>query len=347
MAVVPSGFAVSHEPEPHLARTKAIVRAHPEIRQWIGRNRWSFVGTLGAVVLHLAMAAWIADRPWWVLLLVAYVVGAVISHSLFVMIHESAHKLIFKSPILNILNSYLANIPTLLPSAISFKKYHLAHHAHQGDYELDADIPSTWEADLVGKSALRKAIWLFFFPILTITRTMRVKEVRSVDRWVVLNWLVVGATDVLIWVFLGPKAFAYLLASFVFAAGLHPVGARWIQRHYLMGSPEETGSDQETFSYYGPMNRLQYNIGYHNEHHDFPAVPWNHLPKIRTTAPEQYDDLLAHQSWAKLLYRFVFSPEISLYSRMLRDEDEVLGSKRKRTALRKPSRAPARRSASQ
>ena len=35
---------------------------------------------------------------------------------------------------------------------------------------------------------------------------------------------------------------------------------------------------QETNDYYGWLNRIQLNIGYHNEHHDFPSVPWNRLP---------------------------------------------------------------------
>jgi len=33
---------------------------------------------------------------------------------------------------------------------------------------------------------------------------------------------------------LGPKALLYLLISFFFSVGLHPLGARWIQEHYLV-----------------------------------------------------------------------------------------------------------------
>ena len=79
------------------------------------------------------------------------------------------------------------------------------------------------------------------------------------------------------------------------------------------------GGDQETFSYYGKLNRLTFNVGYHNEHHDFPSVPWIRLPQIRAVAPEFYEDLTAHTSWTRLLFRFLFDPEITLYSRMTRE----------------------------
>jgi len=116
------------------------------------------------------------------------------------------------------------------------------------------------------------------------------------------------AFDALVWIVLGPKALAYLALSLFFSIGLHPLGARWIQRHYLTA----TGG-QETFSYYGPLNLLAFNVGHHNEHHDFPSVPWNRLPRIRALAPEVYASLASHTSWARLLWRFLFDRELTLF----------------------------------
>ncbi|GIV46296.1 MAG: hypothetical protein KatS3mg036_1114 [Ignavibacterium sp.] len=53
---------------------------------------------------------------------------------------------------MNHIAGILADIPNVVPSAISFRSYHLKHHSYQGDYYLDADLASKWEAKLIGNS---------------------------------------------------------------------------------------------------------------------------------------------------------------------------------------------------
>jgi sphingolipid delta-4 desaturase len=77
---------------------------------------------------------------------------------------------------------------------------------------------------------------------------------------------------------------------------------------------------QETYSYYGPLNAVAFNVGYHKEHHDFPSIPWNRLPQLKKSAPTYYDTLFSHQSWTKLFFRFLLDKNISLYSRITRNE---------------------------
>ena len=206
-----------------------------------------------------------------------------------------------------------ANLPQFFPSAISFKRYHLKHHSYQGVHELDADLPGYWEAKLINNYSIGKAIWLMLFPFFQILRAVRLKEIAIVDWWIALNCVTQIAFNAALWFVLGPKAFVYMLLSLFFSIGLHPLGARWIQEHYL------TSGTQETHSYYGGLNKLALNVGYHNEHHDFPSVPWNKLPQLKNTAPEAYETLRAHNSWTLLLLRFLFDREISLFSRMVRN----------------------------
>jgi sphingolipid 4-desaturase/C4-monooxygenase len=317
MQTTPAQFLKSPTREPHRERTKTLLRNHAELRDLIGNNPSTALIILGCVCLQVGLACALRDAPWWLILLTAFIIGACASHALWTLIHECAHNLIFARTYLNTLASMIANLPHLLPAAVSFQRYHLKHHAFQGVYELDADLPSYWEARLIGNSAARKALWLLLFPIFQVTRPPRLREIRAFDRWIVLNFLLQIAFDGAIYMFFGPKTFLYLGASFFFSVGLHPLGARWIQEHYVLAPP------QETYSYYGPANLVAFNVGYHNEHHDLPSVPWNRLPDIRKRAPEMYDSLVHYSSWTSLLLRFIFDPDICLFSRQTRTERSV------------------------
>jgi sphingolipid 4-desaturase/C4-monooxygenase len=306
-------FTFTEQPEPHRARTKGLLKEHPEVRNLIGRNPYSFALILTIVVLQTLIAFLLRAQPWWVLLIVAYGVGAFANHALFVLIHECAHNLIFKSKAGNILSGILADLPIAVPSSVSFRTYHLKHHSFQGDYSLDADLSSRWEARLIGHSFVGKALWLLFFPVFQALRPPRLKEIRFMNGWTVVNWIVVFSYDAAVILLFGPMSFLYLVLSFFFSIGLHPLGARWIQEHYLTASP------QETYSYYGRLNVLALNVGYHNEHHDMPSIPWSRLPRLKAMAPEWYDTLSSHRSWAKLLWKFLTDPGLSLFSRMVRE----------------------------
>jgi sphingolipid delta-4 desaturase len=305
-------FIYSDNSEPHRLRTKQILKQEPGIRKLIGKNPTSFLYIVGLVGFQITVACLLASQPWWLILIVAYAAGAFADHALFVMIHECAHRLIFKNQAANKLAGILANIPQLFPSSISFERYHIKHHSFQGIHELDADLPNRWEARLINNYFIGKAIWLLFFPFFQIFRISRLKEIKPFDGWMALNFGVQVIFIAGFWYLMGPKAILYLTFSFFFSVGLHPLGARWIQEHYLVHG------EQETYSYYGVLNNVAFNVGYHNEHHDFPSVPWNRLPQIRKGVPQYYNTLAYHTSWTKLFFRFLFDKELSLFSRIVR-----------------------------
>jgi sphingolipid delta-4 desaturase len=312
---MPRDFYQADFDQPHPERTRAILKAHPEVRTLMGRNPSTALIGLSVLMIQSAIAYGVSrlgPDGWWVALLVAYGFGAFANHCTYVIIHDAVHNLVFRNRVLNKFVAIAADLPNLLPGAIAFGTYHLKHHAHQGDYETDADIPNKWEARLIGDKWYRKIFWLLLFPVFQLTRPPRLKAIVMWNVWTLVNVVAALAYGIAIYSVCGWLGLFYLVCSFFFSVGLHPVGARWVQEHYTLDP------DQETFSYYGPINRVALNVGYHNEHHDFPSIAWNNLPKLRALAPEFYDSLRSHSSWTRLLIQFVFDRRYTLFSRVER-----------------------------
>lgn len=299
-------------PEPHLKRTQEILKSHPEIKKLFGYRPTTSLWVLAVVLFQIAIAVAMGHSPLWMNFLVAYCVGAFANHALFVLIHECTHNLVFKGNAANSLLQIFANLPIIFPSAISFRIYHIKHHLYQGELDRDADLPRPFEVEWVGNSTVRKTLWFLFYFVSQLVRVPFLKGIPFLNRWVALNFVVEVGFLALLTYTSGWGAFLYLALSTVFSVGLHPVGGRWIQEHYVVSG------QQETYSYYGPLNRIAFNVGYHNEHHDLMQVPWQNLPKVRATAPEFYNHLTYHMSWAGLLLRFLTDPKLGLFSRVTR-----------------------------
>lgn len=306
-------YQYSDAPEPHVQRCRDILAKYPSIKNLMGRNFNSIYYIVGIVGFQILVSYLVKDLAWYLVLPIAWLVGAFANHALFVLIHECTHNMVFKSRTANLWAGILCDLPNAFPSSVGFRKYHLKHHAFQGDYDIDADIPSRWEARLIGNSFVGKSLWLLLFPLFQALRPPRLREIQFNNMWIWINLITVVTFDLMIWYFWGWSSIIYLIGSFFFSVGLHPLGGRWIQEHYLIKP------DQETYSYYGPLNKLAFNVGYHNEHHDFSFVPWNNLPKIRAIAPEFYNDLYYHKSWSELTWRFLTDGDLSLFSRTLRN----------------------------
>lgn len=304
---------------PHLLRMRQMLAKYPQLRDLFGYYPLTAFYTFLIVFLQILLGAWLENKSFVWILILSYLVGATANHALYVIIHECTHNLVFKKSLWNRLLGIFANFPQVFPSYIQFAKYHTLHHTHQSEYDFDADLASYDEARWIGNSPWRKALSLAFFGFVQgVMRPQRLKKVNFWDGWFFFNILIQTSFMIFYFYFTGWNAVLYLLLSTFFALGLHPLGARWIQEHYVMKE------GQETYSYYGPLNKVCFNMGYHNEHHDFIRVPWARLPQLRKIAPEFYDSLYSHKSWTHLLYRFIFDPNLSFFSRIVRPSRKVM-----------------------
>lgn len=303
-------------PDPHRARAARLRRAHPEVRALLGPSWWTPPLTVGLVAAHLGLAWWVSSLPvalgWWAAPLLAFGVGAFLSQALYAVLHECSHLLAGRGRTLNRSVSLLANLPLLAPIAISYAHFHLLHHRHQGDPALDPDLPGPAEHALARRGPLGKLAWHAAFPFFQLLRTAHMPQPRA-RGWLALNVsLQVAFVGLLAWGW-GAQAVCYLALSLYFTLALHPIAARLFQEHHVVHG------QQETYSYYGLLNLVSLNIGYHNEHHDFPAVPWTRLPALRRLGSALYEDeLVSHRSWAALWWRFMRDAQLGPLSRVVR-----------------------------
>ena len=73
--------------------------------------------------------------------------------------------------------------------------------------------------------------------------------------WHFLNISVQLVFNYIVYLFFGPRPLIYLILSSFFAGSLHPLAGHFIAEHYLWD-----GLEQETYSYYGILNILAYNV---------------------------------------------------------------------------------------
>lgn len=301
-------------PSPHAARGRRLIARYPAVKALMGNNPWTFAIILGLVAGQTGMSWYLADAPWWVIPVVAFVVGSVANHALFVATHECAHRLVFKSRGANRAAGIVANLVQVFPSSIMFERHHLNHHSALGVRYLDPDLPSWLEWRLFAGGVIGRAVWIAIMPLMQGMRPLGLKKGYGFDPWLWANMIIVIGFDVAILWFWGWGALVYLTLSTIFSiGGLHPLSARWIQEHFLADD-----SGHETFSYYGLANRFDLNMGLHNEHHDLSTVTWNKLPEITRIAPEFYDDVASHGSYTRLLYDFVVKGRPAFTARMTR-----------------------------
>ena len=272
-----------------------ILEKYPQVRQLFGKDPVTFKITAAIFALQLVIAAILGSLGlsyWWLSLLMAICVGAFANHANFVIIHDAIHNCVFASPLANKWTAILADLPNAFPTAMGFRCYHIKHHSHLSAYDYDADIPNRGRSNGSATTPRPRPLGSSSSPRSSL-RACRVSRARcrSGEPGPIQYRRHRRLRSFRAWTF-GPNALLYLFFSFWFSVGgLHPLSARWLQEHFAFGP------DQGTFDYYGPLNTLALNIGYHNEHHDFHEIPWNRLPELKAMAPEFYDDLRCHRSW--------------------------------------------------
>jgi sphingolipid delta-4 desaturase len=95
-----SAFYQSESEQPHPGRARAIIKAHPEVRQLMVRNPWTALIAVSIVAMQTALAFGMGQLGfgyWWLSLVIAFCVGAFANRANYVIIHDATHNPIFEA----------------------------------------------------------------------------------------------------------------------------------------------------------------------------------------------------------------------------------------------------------
>lgn len=297
----------------HANRRRQILNQYPSISSLFGVDARTQYYAYACIALQ-CFFAYLARASALRAVLLAITIGPYVDAAILCFLHEATHMLVFRRVAFNRLLAVATNLPLLLPVSEVLRQHHARHHRGLGDTAHDVDVPAEWEIALVGNRPVAKALWLMFnMCILPIRSVCRLPV--KLDFFLILNVVscVLFSTALFLY---SRTSFLFMLLSTLNSQGLHPANTRQVQRHVYDGSDDMRTSDDmpTTYSYYGWLNCIMLNVGYHVEHHDFPRVPWTRLPELRRMAGEKWypSESAYHSRGLAQLINFVVNPNISL-----------------------------------
>lgn len=307
---------ISPQSRRHLQMRKDALAAHPQLRALAGPD-WRTVLALPVLLgLHWSVAAAVSQSNLLVVFLAAFLVGQFVIHAAGALVHETAHRLIFRGERAKL--AFDLGLETILGSfakQLTYQHEHLSsHHPYIGDYERDYEHEDLCafkarEMLIEGRPRLQRVLTIAtlvvhllpfgfiisdeIFPRLYQRLTGRVAKDRqrhiqatSAPVWqkrLFIGWsLAVNALLFWMFGFYGWLYHNWALSIFLGKCGISNLG---------QSLSEHPGDNDQvpTRSTYGWINRFLFNTGYHNEHHTFPNVAWSRLPRLTAEAPEVFN----------------------------------------------------------
>jgi sphingolipid delta-4 desaturase len=328
----------------HRERARAMLKAHPEIRDLFGHHAGTAFWCILMAGLQVGLAASCAHWPWWGMLGLAFVLGGAINITLFQLAHECDHCLVFKKSFWNRYLFTLTSLPMFLSAHHTWWVEHIVHHNDLGAtkdfitrrrsfflltrYTPPLFVP--YSLFMLVCQVFRSAAGLVLYVFTSLLRgrldptplTVSVLadehlvsgyQKQRITRWAVvyplMNFSMCGGLMVYGYSVAGwygmVMPIVYLLVSQAFMTGwMNPYCLGWV-----LGISHFHGTRryQPTASNYARfINLITFNAGLHVEHHDLMGIPWFRLWRLREVAPEFYDELDTIKSYTWLGLHFVF-----------------------------------------
>jgi len=306
------GMAPTIDSLPHVVENPSISangRPAPELRAELRRipsllNAWSVLWCYGQNILILVAAVHFNHIALW--LLAFLLMGRM--HAQFAsLMHEAAHRLLFKHRGANDwVGNWLLGFP-VITSTPAYRRVHMAHHREEfgpdePDIPLYANYPITAESfrrklvrDATGQTGIklfRNQLRGFRSPDVRVRRTLL--KMTLVQVIVIAAFFAVGHP----WLYLTMFVLPYFtlwrvinrLRSIAEHGGLRADDDRRIATHSVVQHP------------IARFYLVPYNIGFHLAHHVDAGVPFRHLPKYHAMLRDTryVDDSYEYPSYGAL-----------------------------------------------
>ena len=284
-------------------------RPVPELRAELRRipsllNAWSVLWCYGQNILILAAAVHINHIATW---LIAFLLMGRMHAQFASLMHEAAHRLLFKHRGANDwVGNWLLGFP-VITSTPAYRRVHMAHHREEfgpdePDIPLYANYPITAESfrrklvrDATGQTGIklfRNQLRGFRSPDVRVRRTLL--KMTLVQVIVIAAFVAVGHP----WLYLTMFVLPYFtlwrvinrLRSIAEHGGLRADDDRRIATHSVVQHP------------IARFYLVPYNIGFHLAHHVDAGVPFRHLPKYHALLRDTryVDDSYEYPSYGAL-----------------------------------------------
>jgi sphingolipid 4-desaturase/C4-monooxygenase len=298
---------------------RELLRRHPQARSLVGPDPRGALAIPALLALHWGMAFLVSRVDGLAGLAAAFVAaffyGQLVLHSAGGLLHETAHRLVFRARAAKL--AFDLSLELVLASfarQLTYQHEHVSsHHRYMGiydhDYEHEDVCALLARRDYTTRHPGRQRavtlaiLLLHLLPFGFLATELAVPWFyrRATGRAARDTLRRIPATRPASWerrlfIAVSLAVNAGLLAAFGFGGWLYH---NWTLSIFLgkcgvtnlgQSLAEHEGDDleQPTRSYYGWMNALLFNTGYHNEHHTLPSVPWSRLPALRALAPEMF-----------------------------------------------------------
>lgn len=307
---------ISPQARRHNEIRREIVKRNASVRALAGANPWTALAVPVLLGLHWGMAWLVSGSNLLVCFLAAFFIGQIIIHSAGALLHETAHRLIFRGDLPKL--GFDLSLELILGSfgkQLTYQHEHISsHHPFIGNYERDYE-----HEDICSFNARRKilanspakqqvltltTLLLHVLPFGFLVSDMIMPKLyaRLSGRVVKDKARHIGSTTPTYfqrWLFIAVSLFANLMLFWFFGFW------GWLYHNWSLSLflgkfgvtnlgqslSEHEGDDEvnPTYSDYRFTNWLLFNTGYHNEHHTFPNVPWTRLPKLKHLAPDVFN----------------------------------------------------------